>query len=152
MIITWNVLIAAYFYSMSAREHSNAVALALYLKRRGTTFELQDIVQPNVNGISPKISLQYALNLEIENWKSLSDVYMIAKRYDDIVTMETLASNYFNRQANIVEAIDYLYSMYMIDGVNTDSITQLTDRILFTELYKSNKPFLLTDLSKKYKL
>lgn len=90
--------------------------------------------------------MQHALNLEIDNWKSLSSVYMTAKKHDDIVTMETLAENYFNRQANIIEAIDYLVSLYNIDGIDADTITQLTDRILFTEFYNFQHPLLLTNL------
>lgn len=139
--------ISAYFYAMSERERSNAIALALYQQRRGTTFTPRDLVQPDVNGISPQISLQHALNLEIDNWKSLSGVYMTAKRYDDIVTMETLAENYFNRQANIIEAIDYLVSLYNNKlGIDADTITQLMNRILFTEFYNFQHPLLLSNL------
>lgn len=134
---------------MSERERSNAVALALYQQRRGTALALRDVVQPDVNGISPENSLQHALNLEIDNWKSLSDAYMTAKKHDDIVTMETLADNYFNRQANIIEAIDYLVSLYKIEGVDADTITQLTDRILFAEFYRFHRPLLLTHLLNK---
>lgn len=136
---------------MSERERSNAVALALYHQRRGTSLALRDVIQPEVNGISPRISLQHALNLEIDNWKSMSDVYMMAKKYDDIVTMETLAENYFNRQANIIEAIDYLVSLYNIDGTDSDTITGLTDRILFSEFYNFEHPLLLSNLLGKNK-
>lgn len=136
---------------MSERERSNAVALALYHQRRGSSLALRDISQPEVNGISPKVSLEYALNLEIDNWKSLSDVYMTAKKHDDIVTMETLAENYFNRQANIIEAIDYLVSLYKIDGIDRGTITQLTDRILFSEFYNFKHPLLLNKLLDKNK-
>lgn len=128
------MLVSAYFYSMSERERSNAVALALYQQRRGAALALREVIRPDVNGISPKISLQHALNLEIDNWKSLSEAYMTAKRHDDIVTMETLTENYFNRQANIIEAIDYLVSLYNIEGVEDDIVTHLTDRILFAEI------------------
>lgn len=136
---------------MSERERSNAVALVLYHQRRGSSSALRDVVQPDVNGISPKISLQHALNLEIDNWKSMSDVYMMAKKHDDIVTMETLAENYFNRQANIIEAIDYLVSLYNADGIDSDTITRLIDRILFTEFYNFEHPLLLSNLLDKNK-
>lgn len=132
---------------MSERERSNATALALYQQRRGAPLALHDVDQPDVNGISPKISLQHALNLEIDNWKSMSNVYMMAKKHDDIVTMETLAENYFNRQANIIEAIDYLVSLYNnLYGIDADTITQLTNRILFTEFYNFQHPQLLSNL------
>lgn len=144
--IDYAMPVSAYFYSMSERERSNAVAIALYQQRRGAPLALRDVVQPDVNGICPKVSLQHALNLEIDNWKSLSDVYMTAKRHDDIVTMETLAENYFNRQANIIEAIDYLVSLYNnAYGIDADTITQLTNRILFTEFYNFHHPLLLTN-------
>lgn len=143
------MVVSAYFYSMSERERSNAVALALYQQRRGTALALREVTQPDVNGISPKNSLQHALNMEIDNWKSLSEVYITAKRHDDVVTMETLAENYFNRQANIIEAIDYLVSLYNIEGVDADIVTQLTDRILFAEFYNFNRSLLLTNLLNK---
>lgn len=131
---------------MSERERSNAVTLALYQQRRGAPLALRDVIQPDVNGISPVISLQYALNLEIDNWKSMSDVYMTAKKHDDIVTMETLAENYFDRQANIIEAIEYLVSLYNfhVHGIDSKTITELMDRILFTEFYNFENPFVLS--------
>lgn len=114
---------------------------------------LRDIFQPEVSGISPKDSLQHALSLEIGNWKSMSVVYMAAKKHDDIVTMQTLYDNFFNRQANIIEAIDYLISLFNnAYGIDAKTITELTNRILFTQFYNFEYPLPLSTLLMRNKL
>lgn len=136
---------------MSEREHRNAIHLALYHQRRGAVFTKDKVDETDMTGISPKNALQCALNLELDNWKSLADAYATAKKHSDIVTMETLAQNYFDRQANIIEGIDYLMSLYSIDGIDIDTITHLIDRILSAEFFNIHHPLSLRTLLNRNK-
>lgn len=128
---------------MSNEERGHAFSLIGYQNLRGGSVVLDALNKPEIPFKDIPTSLDYALNLEINNKNEFTRLHAIAQQNSDLVSMDLITSTYLKEQTASIKFIRNLIAQ--LNAAQNDPIIQ---QLVNQQLHRKFAPKCIDDLKK----